>query len=135
MHSIQFQEFHVAIDAAQSLPFNCYGSDHCCSASNKCDMNYGDCDHDDQCSSHALVCGRDNCLSLGLPNRDGGLWDPTDDCCERRCTPDHPCPQGDGDCDTDSDCANPTWQQCTNDACLNSNYFPVAQYPNNTAAK
>ena len=33
-----------------------------------------------------LVCGTDNC-----PIKSGGRWDPSDDCCERRCTPEHPC--------------------------------------------
>lgn len=33
-------------------------------------------------------------------NRNGGFWDEDDNCCQRRCTPDAPCDQGEGICET-----------------------------------
>ena len=63
------------------------------------------------------------------------MWDSTDDCCERRCTFEHPCNQGEGDCDTDNDCLRPTWQSCVQDTCSNSVYFPIDKFPNNTNAR
>ena len=33
-------------------------------------------------------------------NRNGGFWDEDDNCCQRRCTPDAPCDQGQGICET-----------------------------------
>ena len=77
-----------------------------------------------------MVCGEDNCLNYwGV----GGRWDAEDDCCERRCTQDPPCREGEGHCEQDSDCINSGWARCGNDLCLNTQYFPTAQYPNNTA--
>ena len=35
-----------------------------------------------------LECGHNNC------GKEGGLWDAEDDCCQRRCTEDRPCEQG-----------------------------------------
>ncbi len=32
------------------------------------------------------------------------MWDDDDDCCERMCTPQHPCKEGGGICSTDTDC-------------------------------
>ena len=74
------------------------------------------------------MCGRDNC-----DLKSGGRWDETDDCCERRCSPSRPCDEGQGHCEADADCARPGWARCGDNLCLNSQYFPVAQYPNNTA--
>ena len=34
----------------------------CCSASNQCDRNQGDCDSDSECSGD-LICGSNNCKS------------------------------------------------------------------------
>ena len=34
----------------------------CCSLSNQCDVNQGDCDSDSECSGY-LVCGNNNCQS------------------------------------------------------------------------
>ena len=34
----------------------------CCSSSNQCDQNQGDCDSDSECSGD-LICGTDNCQS------------------------------------------------------------------------
>ena len=75
----------------------------------------------------SMVCGTDNCPYTG------GRWDAEDDCCERRCTPDHPCREGEGHCDADADCANSGWARCGDNLCLNTQYFPTAEYPNNTA--
>ena len=45
---------------------------NCCSSSNKCDENQGDCDNDSDCKS-GLKCGTDNCPA--------GFPDKTYDCC------------------------------------------------------
>ena len=47
----------------------------CCSSSNQCDINEGDCDYDHQCIGN-LRCGRNNCPT-------GRKWDGDDsyDCC------------------------------------------------------
>ena len=34
----------------------------CCSSSNQCGLNEGDCDSDSECSGN-LICGKDNCQS------------------------------------------------------------------------
>ena len=34
----------------------------CCTASDPCDINQGDCDSDNDCSGY-LICGNDNCKS------------------------------------------------------------------------
>ena len=44
----------------------------CCSSSNQCDVNQGDCDSDNECKGN-LVCGDNNCPSP-FPS--------TADCCE-----------------------------------------------------
>ena len=51
-----------------------------------CGEGEGDCQRDEDCEG-TLQCGKDNC---GLS---GGLWDAEDDCCEKRCSADRPCPQ------------------------------------------
>ena len=75
----------------------------------------------------SMICGTDNCPYTG------GRWDSEDDCCERRCTPDHPCREGEGHCEADADCVNSGWARCGDNLCLNTQYFPTAEYPNNTA--
>ena len=45
----------------------------CCSSSNKCDINQGDCDTDNDCRGN-LVCGSNNCPSP-FPR--------SADCCEK----------------------------------------------------
>ena len=111
----------------RSLPRTCRGGEHCCRPDSPCPANAGDCNHDHDCMG-VMICGTDNC-----PIKSGGRWDETDDCCEKRCTPEHPCREGEGHCDSDDDCINPGWAKCGNDLCLNTQYFPLAQYPNNTA--
>ena len=34
----------------------------CCSSTNQCDVNQGDCDSDNECSGY-LICGNNNCQS------------------------------------------------------------------------
>ena len=53
----------------------CRGGDSCCTSGNRCDVDQGDCDSDDDCKI-GLKCGRDNC-----PTKSGHQWDSTDDCC------------------------------------------------------
>ena len=50
----------------------CDGQDSCCTESNQCGVNEGDCDSDVDCKGD-LVCGYDNC--------NGPNFDSTDDCC------------------------------------------------------
>jgi len=85
----------------------------CCSSSEPCSVGQGDCDNDGDCAG-ALVCGFDNC-------REGingiNYWHKNADCCVATtckgipstdwdcCTECEPCERGEGDCDTDSDCA------------------------------
>ena len=80
------------------------------------------------CLQGVHVCGQDNC-----DLKSGGRWDDTDDCCERRCSASQPCAEGQGHCESDQDCARPGWARCGDNLCLNSQYFPLAQYPNNSA--
>ena len=116
----------VEVNAAETLPRTCRGGEHCCRADNPCPLNSGDCNKDQDCQG-TMICGKDNCPYSG------GRWDDEDDCCERRCTPDHPCREGEGHCEADADCVNSGWARCGNDLCLNTQYFPTAKYPNNTA--
>ena len=116
----------VASGVLHTLPRTCRGGDHCCRPDDPCALGEGDCNHDHDCQG-VMICGEDNCPTSG------GRWDAEDDCCERRCTPDHPCREGEGHCESDNDCINPGWARCGNDLCLNTQYFPTAQYPNNTA--
>jgi hypothetical protein len=62
------------------LPHHCRGGRHCCSRNNlsECGEGEGDCEEDRDCAG-LLVCGTNNCAV-----KSGGLWDPTDDCCEKR---------------------------------------------------
>ena len=50
----------------------CTGGDSCCTSSNQCGENEGDCDSDADCKGD-LKCGIDNC--------NGASFDGTDDCC------------------------------------------------------
>ena len=53
----------------------CTGGDSCCSTSNKCGEDEGDCDKDSHCKD-GLKCGKNNCSK-----KSGLQWDATDDCC------------------------------------------------------
>ena len=79
----------ISESAEQSLKMYCRGGENCCGREDNrlCDEGEGDCDHDDQCAG-VLQCGQDNCAT-----QSGGYWDSEDDCCERRCSTDRPCPQ------------------------------------------
>jgi len=80
----------------------CSGQNNgCCTKENPCNVNEGDCDSDDECAG-SYVCGKDNCP-----------WGDKDDCCSLRCsgendgccTKEKPCNVGEGDCDSDNQCA------------------------------
>ena len=79
----------VKEDVISGLKMWCRGGANCCGKEDTrlCVEAEGDCDHDDQCAE-LLQCGQDNC-----PSQSGGYWDLEDDCCERRCATDRPCPQ------------------------------------------
>jgi len=77
----------------------------CCTKATPCLEGDGDCDNDGECAS-GLICGMDNCP-----------WGDNDDCCIKEgtlrcnginngcCKRISPCIEGDGDCDTDAECA------------------------------
>ena len=52
----------------------------CCTPSNQCNVNEGDCDVDSDCSG-SLVCGTNNCQATALP---GSNWISSADCCVGR---------------------------------------------------
>jgi hypothetical protein len=116
------------------MPMYCRGGEHCCNKDTNCTDGDGDCNNNEDCPG-TLICGMNNCLtgenfarSL-LVNK--GLWDPEDDCCERACTPEHPCVEGGGTCLTDLDCKNPGWALC-GASCLDQTRFPRTLFINNT---
>ena len=110
----------------RSLSMTCRGGDSCCSPSQPCSSGQGDCDHDNQCAN-TLVCGNNNC------NKQGGLWDSEDDCCERRCTPGNPCTHAEGHCQSSSDCERNGFHVC-NKYCTDGT-FDAQRFPNNTLTK
>ena len=75
-------------DIIPSLDMVCRGGERCCGpeVTRICGEGEGDCHRDEDCAG-TLQCGEDNC------GQSGGLWDAEDDCCERRCSSDRPCPQ------------------------------------------
>ena len=56
----------------------CVGGDSCCTSSNPCGENEGDCDSDADCSGN-LKWGEGNGLDDNCPNTP--TFDSTDDCC------------------------------------------------------
>jgi len=128
------EEIEIMIDfeAPPLIDKICRGGEHCCNRGklNLCGIGEGDCNTDNDCSG-VLMCGHNNCMKWRQP---GGRWDEEDDCCEKRCTPEHPCNEGGGHCDSDSDCKNSEqgWLKCGNDNCLNTNYFPRHIFPGNS---
>ena len=102
----------------------CRGGEHCCNRGklNLCGIGEGDCNTDNDCSG-VLMCGKNNCMKWRTA---GGRWDEDDDCCEKQCTLEHPCDEGGGHCDTDTDCKNSEhgFLKCGNNLCLNTTYFP-----------
>ena len=102
----------------------CRGGEHCCNRGKLylCGIGEGDCNTDNDCSG-VLMCGQNNCMKWRGP---GGRWDEDDDCCEKRCTPEHPCDEGGGHCDIDADCegSDRGFMKCGDNYCLNTVYFP-----------
>jgi len=105
----------------------------------------GDCDVDSECAA-GLKCGTDNCANYrpsgGWPVDSGDDWDTTDDCCYKPSAEinleadtglacagvDDGCTNmgiGDGDCDSDSECASGL--KCGTDNC--ANYRPSGGWP------
>merc|ERR1719412_2354703 len=92
----------------------------CCTPQNPCPEGQGDCEIDSDCAG-SLVCGNNNCKQFG------SFFHEKDDCCVKPepipapvkprtckgrnfsprpcCTPENPCPEGQGDCEIDGDCA------------------------------
>ena len=54
---------------------NCTGGETCCTPTNPCDVDEGDCDSDSDCKA-GLKCGSRNCKT-----KSGLQWDVKDDCC------------------------------------------------------
>jgi len=92
----------------------CQGGDNCCT-NGICSWGQGDCDSDKDCAGE-LVCGKDNCRSM---KGDRPLFDSSDDCCECQggdnCCTNGICSWGQGDCDSDKDCADGL--KCGTDNC------------------
>ena len=115
----------ISESAEQSLKMYCRGGENCCGREDNrlCGEGEGDCDHDDQCSGH-LRCGNNNCV-----HKSGGLWDHTDDCCERRCSADRPCDQGQGPCYSNSDCLTAGTYLVCSKQCINRFVYPLDKFP------
>ncbi len=128
------KEVMINVNTANNIPMYCRGGANCCSKDTICNVGDGDCNKDGDCPG-VLICGNNNCLTgeniarNSLINK--GLWDPEDDCCERACTPAHPCPEGGGFCLADADCKNSGWAKC-GASCTNVTYFPRNKFINNT---
>jgi len=97
----------------------CDGGNSCC-VNGICGEGEGDCDSNSDCNSN-LVCGKDNCKT-GFPG-DRSSFEDTDDCCMvpnsgcdggDDCCKDGNCGEGQGDCDSDSDCYGPLVCGCDN---------------------
>ncbi len=71
-----------------------------------------------------------------IPISSGGYWDANDSCCIPKCSSSDPCPFGDGPCSADDQCADGSYPTgfaiCASQTCLDQEYFPNEQYPNNT---
>ncbi len=110
----------------------CKGGDSCCSEANLCELHAGNCVNDIGCDGGlGIICGSTNCLTY---HSAGGLWDSSDNCCERRCLPAHPCQPGQGICIDNADCGDVSKFLCDT-TCLNREFFPLDQFPDNTASK
>ena len=70
---IKFEKSKISINCITA----CTGGDSCCTTTNKCGEDEGDCDKDSDCKE-GLTCGNDNCIK-----NSGIQWDATDDCCYR----------------------------------------------------
>ena len=58
MKSCEIRLF-ISAEVCNAMGNNVYS---CCTSSNQCDENQGDCDSDDECIGN-LQCGKDNCQS------------------------------------------------------------------------
>ena len=100
-----YEPFYLE-DTGKPYPKDCNGGENCCNPNNTCSwyVREGDCETDDDCFGIGTDCGTNNCISgFNAKNEDisrraqegfKGLWDETDDCCTKRCTPDSPCQPG-----------------------------------------
>ena len=90
------------------------GGFSCCNSTQQCGEGEGDCDSDADCAGN-LKCGQgngldDNCdNSLGFPSTYDCCYDPSN-CADGSggpscCTSSQQCGVGEGDCDSDADCA------------------------------
>ena len=122
----------VDLSVIEEIPMYCRGGEHCCyiGHANRCGEGEGDCNTDNDCDG-SLVCGQNNCLKT---RNAGGLYDDQDDCCEKACTPEHPCEHGDGTCSTDDDCLGQA-VVCGLGNCMNEQTFPQTKFPNNYFAE
>ena len=84
-------------------PNNASGHDDYCTPQSPCGEYEGDCDSNDDCQT-GLSCGTNNCPS----SLEFDLWV---DCCfspspghHDFCTPQNPCGEHEGDCDSNDDC-------------------------------
>ena len=126
---------------------NCYGPsapvNDCCTGSTPCGVGEGDCDEDGHCAG-SLKCGKDNCLEgVGFPMD-------TFDCCfqpytrcygpsataDGCCTKLNPCEHGEGDCDTDEQCAGSL--KCGTNNCMigvgfSRDNFDCCEKPSNSS--
>ena len=101
-------EILVDIDIIHSIDLICRGGDilnydvliiqskyclgyHCCSRDRVCSEGEGSCNRDDECKN-GDVCRIGSCTSFF--GHSGGLWEPTDSCCQKRCTEQHLCDDG-----------------------------------------
>merc|ERR1711872_439455 len=98
--------------------WNCNGGDSCCNG--HCLEGEGDCDSDSDCQ-RGLLCGDNNCK--------GNSFDSTDDCCFKpqfkcrggdSCCRNGICGYGEGDCDSDDDCAHGL--KCGSNNCRGSGF-------------
>jgi len=133
----------VSVNAVASLTRHCNnGGEHCCHlhGGNLCSEGEGDCNDDRECEGF-LECGQDNCITEY--SKEGGLWDPADDCCRPRCSYERPCGQGEGPCASNdhSQCQAPGNEAGSSGGmlcdveCTNRSWFQVERFPNNSESQ
>ena len=57
--------FNLNFEFVERYTVGCDGSidkNSCCTTTNRCGINEGDCDNDEDCHGN-LICGNDNCIS------------------------------------------------------------------------
>ena len=50
--------------AMSTIRRECYGQTDCCTPDNKCQVNRGDCNTEEDCNGQGLICGNKNCLNI-----------------------------------------------------------------------